>query len=48
MELHPDFPTNADLVFLAESAKFDPDIVPKIKNQLRAGKSVLLPVCLTA
>lgn len=42
MELHPDFPTNADLVFLAESAKFDPDIVPKIKNQLRAGKSVVI------
>ena len=42
MELHPDFPTNADLVFLAESAKFDPDIVAKIKNQLRAGRSVVI------
>ena len=42
MELHPDFPTNADLVFLTESAKFDPDIVPKIRNQLRAGKSVVI------
>jgi hypothetical protein len=42
MELHPDFPTNADVVFLAESAKFDPNIVPKIKNQLRAGKSVII------
>lgn len=42
MELHPDFPTNADLVFLTESAKFDPNIVAKIKNQLRAGKSVVI------
>lgn len=42
MELYPEFPTNADLVFLSESAKFDRDIVPKIKNQLRAGKSVVI------
>jgi hypothetical protein len=42
IELHPDFPTNADLVLLTESAKFDPDLVPKIKNQLRAGKSVVI------
>lgn len=42
IDLHPDFPTNADLVLLTESAKFDPDIVPKIKNQLRAGKSVVI------
>lgn len=42
IELSPVFPTNADLVFLAESAKFDPDIVPKIRNQLRAGKSVVI------
>jgi hypothetical protein len=42
IDLRPDFPTNADLVLLTESAKFDPDIVPKIKNQLRAGKSVVI------
>lgn len=42
IDLHPDFPTNADMVLLTESAKFDPDIVPKIKNQLRAGKSVVI------
>jgi hypothetical protein len=42
MELHPDFPTNADMVLLTESAKFDPDIVAKIKGQLRAGKSVVI------
>jgi hypothetical protein len=42
IDLHPDFPTNADLVLLTESAKFDPNIVNKIENQLRAGKSVVI------
>jgi hypothetical protein len=42
IDLHPEFPTNADLVLLTESAKCDPDIVVKIKNQLRAGKSVVI------
>lgn len=42
IDLHPDFPTNADLVLLTESAKFDPNIVAKIENQLRAGKSVII------
>jgi hypothetical protein len=42
INLHPDFPTNADLVLLTESAKFDPNIVAKIQNQLRAGKSVVI------
>jgi hypothetical protein len=42
IDLHPEFPTNADLVLLTESAKFDPDIVAKIKNQLMAGKSVVV------
>jgi hypothetical protein len=42
IDLHPQFPTNADLVLLAESAKFDPDIVAKIKGQLTAGKSVVI------
>jgi hypothetical protein len=42
IDLHPEFPTNADLVLLTESAKFDPDIVAKIKNQLLAGKSVVI------
>jgi len=42
IELYPVFPTNADLVLLTESAKFDPDIVAKIKGQLRAGKSVVI------
>jgi hypothetical protein len=42
IDLRPEFPTNADLVLLTESAKFDPDIVAKIKNQLLAGKSVVI------
>jgi hypothetical protein len=41
-DLHPEFPTNANLILLTECAKFDPDIVAKIKNQLRAGKSVVI------
>ncbi|MGC9943238.1 MAG: hypothetical protein ABSE48_15525 [Verrucomicrobiota bacterium] len=42
INLHPEFPTNASLVLLTESAKFDPDIVAKIKGQLHAGKSVVI------
>lgn len=42
IDLHPDFPTNASLVLLTESAKADPDIVAKITGQLRAGKSVVI------
>lgn len=34
--------TNADLVLLTESAKFDSAIVAKIKHQLLAGKSVVI------
>jgi hypothetical protein len=40
MEMTPTFPTNAPMVFLTESAKFDPAIVSKIKAQLTAGKKV--------
>jgi hypothetical protein len=42
IDLRPKFPTNAKLVLLTECAKFDPDIVAKIKGQLRAGKSVVI------
>ncbi len=42
IDLRPEFPTNADLILLTESAKFDPNIVAKIKNQLAAGKSVVI------
>ncbi len=42
IDLRPEFPTNADMVLLTESANSDPDIVAKIKNQLGAGKSVVI------
>jgi hypothetical protein len=42
IDLHPDFPTNANVVLLTESAKFDPALVAKIKGQLTAGKSVVV------
>jgi len=40
MDIFPQFPTDADMVLLTEQAKFDLNIVEKIKAQLRAGKSV--------
>ena len=42
IDLYATFPTDADLVLLTESAKFDPDLVAKIKAQLEAGKSVVI------
>jgi hypothetical protein len=42
IDLRPEFPTNASLVLLTECAKFDPDIVAKIKSQLCAGKSIVI------
>jgi hypothetical protein len=42
IELVPRFPTDADIVLLTESAKFDPDIVAKMKKHLAAGKSVVV------
>ena len=40
MDIFSQFPTNADMVLLTEQAKFDPDIMQKIKSQLEVGKSV--------
>jgi hypothetical protein len=42
IDLHPSFPTNANLVLLTESATFDTGIVAKIKGHLAAGKSVVI------
>ncbi len=42
IDVQPEFPTNAGVVLLTECAKFDPEIVEKIKGQLRAGKSVVI------
>ncbi len=40
MDIFPQFPTDADMVLLTEQAKFDPEIIQKIKGQLQTGKSV--------
>jgi hypothetical protein len=42
MDLAPEFPAEANMVFLTESAKFDKKIVDKIKRQLTAGKPVMI------
>jgi len=42
IDLHPTFPTNARTMLLTEAASFDPEIVAKIKGQLRVGKTVVI------
>jgi len=42
MDLVPEFPADANTIFLAESAKFDESVVDKIKGQLVAGKTVVI------
>jgi hypothetical protein len=42
IELTPRFPTEASTVLLTESAKYDPEIVTRIKEQLTAGKKVVI------
>ncbi len=42
MDLVPEFPAEADVIFLAETAQFDPEIVAKIKGQLIKGKTVII------
>jgi hypothetical protein len=42
MDLVPEFPADASIVLLTESAKFDPAIVDKIKARLVAGKPVMI------
>jgi hypothetical protein len=42
LELVPEFPIDAPTVLLTESAKFDPQIVEKIKQQLMDGKTVVI------
>jgi len=42
MDLVPEFPAEANMVFLAESAKFNAGIVDKIKARLIAGKPVMI------
>jgi len=42
MDIVPEFPTDAKTVLLTEQARFDPAIVGKIKQQLTAGKNVVI------
>lgn len=42
IDLYPAFPADAKVVLLTESAKYDSEIVNKIKQQLRAGKNVVI------
>jgi hypothetical protein len=42
IELTPVFPADAPTLLLTEQAKFDPAIVEKIKQQLTAGKNVVI------
>ncbi|MEO8405895.1 MAG: hypothetical protein ABI480_14915, partial [Chitinophagaceae bacterium] len=42
MDEHPDFPAADSIILLTEEAKFDADIVNKIKKQLTQGKSVII------
>jgi hypothetical protein len=42
IDLRPDFPTEPKMILLTESAKFDSDIVNKIKSRLIAGKDVTI------
>jgi hypothetical protein len=42
MDERPDFPASDKVILLTEEAKFDPDIVSKIKGQLTEGKTVVI------
>jgi hypothetical protein len=42
IELYPGFPKDAGVVLLTESAKADPDVIANMKDQLAAGKTVVL------
>ncbi len=42
MNIVPVFPDTCNMVFLTETARFDPDIVKKIENRLMAGKDVTI------
>ena len=42
MDIVSEFPENEPIVFLTEQAKFDPEIVAKIKKQLQSGKDVMV------
>jgi hypothetical protein len=42
MDIVPEFPMDDKMIILTESAAFDPDIVSKIEERLKAGKDVMI------
>jgi len=42
MELSSEFPSDGNMVLLTESAKFDPQLIQKIKDRLQSGKNVMI------
>ncbi len=42
IDLHPEFPDEAKTILLSESAKFDPDLVGKIRGHLEGGGNVVI------
>jgi hypothetical protein len=42
IDLHPEFPSNAKTILLTESAKFDAEIVNKIKAHLEQGGNIVI------
>lgn len=42
IDLTPEFPDNAPVVLLTETARYDPQIIEKIKTRLLAGKPVVI------
>jgi len=42
MDISPLFPTDGKMILLTESAKFDPDLIQKIKERLQSGKNVMI------
>jgi hypothetical protein len=42
IELYPTFPSKADVILLTEGAAFDPNLISEIKQQLEAGKTVVM------
>jgi hypothetical protein len=42
VEIVPEFPFDAEMVILTEQAKYDPEIIVKIKKHLQAGNDVMI------
>ena len=42
IDLHPEFPDAAKTILLTESAKFDPDLVAKIRKHLEGGGNIVI------